>query len=95
MAKYSDSDTKATQKVCQSCLMPLADGSACGTNADGSRNADYCHHCYQNGGFTADLTVGQMVERCLPFIAHRIPDQDKARAFLSERLPTLTRWRGQ
>ncbi|MEI6044057.1 MAG: zinc ribbon domain-containing protein [Chloroflexota bacterium] len=47
---------------CQSCGMPLIyDKEGGGTNANGSKNAEYCSHCYQKGAFTEpDLTVGQM-----------------------------------
>ena len=41
------------QRFCQSCGMPLADVNDIGTNADGSRNEDYCKYCYENGQFTA------------------------------------------
>jgi len=49
-------------KHCQSCGMPLArDGAGGGTNADGSKSATYCSHCYEGGRFTApDITVKQM-----------------------------------
>ncbi len=38
------------QKFCQSCGMPLIDDNR-GTNADGSRNFDYCIYCYKDGEF--------------------------------------------
>ena len=49
-------------KHCQSCGMPLAkDERGGGTNADGSKSAMFCSHCYQCGRFTAtDMTVEQM-----------------------------------
>jgi hypothetical protein len=52
-------------KHCQSCGMPLArDEGRGGTNADGSKNAMYCSHCYKGGRFTApETTVTQMQER--------------------------------
>jgi hypothetical protein len=35
-----------------------------GTEADGTKSAMYCSHCYENGAFTApDLTMEQMKER--------------------------------
>lgn len=50
---------------CQSCGMPLSrDEKGGGTEADGSKSAEYCSHCYQKGRFTEPaLTVGQMTER--------------------------------
>ncbi|MDR3344695.1 MAG: zinc ribbon domain-containing protein [Oscillospiraceae bacterium] len=79
--------------ICQSCTMPLTSEKAHGTNADGSPSPDYCHHCYQNGQFTDDLMIEQMIERCVPFLAHQM-GADKARAMLAEKLPTLKRWGG-
>lgn len=51
-----------TYKQCQSCGMPLKrDEKSGGTNADGSKSAKYCSHCYENGQFTRpDITVSQM-----------------------------------
>lgn len=42
--------------------MPMSrDTQGGGTNADGSKSAMYCSHCYQNGKFTRpDLTVDGM-----------------------------------
>jgi len=44
--------------------MPLVhDPAGGGTEADGTKSAEYCSHCYQNGHFTdADITVDEMVE---------------------------------
>ena len=37
-------------KFCQSCGMPLTD-DVLGTNADGSKNEEYCMYCYKDGKF--------------------------------------------
>ena len=44
------------QKFCQSCGMPLTN-EVLGTNADGSKNEDYCIYCYKDGKFTQDCTM--------------------------------------
>lgn len=51
-----------TYKNCQSCGMPLKrDDMGGGTNADGSKSAEYCSHCYQGGAFTQPhLTAAEM-----------------------------------
>jgi hypothetical protein len=43
--------------------MPLArDPKGGGTNADGSKNSEFCSNCYQNGSYTEpDLTMNQML----------------------------------
>lgn len=51
-----------TYDNCQSCGMPLKrDINGGGTNADGSKSAKYCSHCYDSGSFTLpDITLDQM-----------------------------------
>ena len=43
-------------KFCQSCGMPLND-QVLGTNADGSKNEEYCMYCYKDGKFLQDCTM--------------------------------------
>lgn len=77
--------------------MPLTD--ACkGTNADGSRNDDYCSYCYAQGKFTQDLTMSQMIEFCARFTDqinaesgwNLTPAQMKSR--MRSFFPRLKRW---
>ena len=55
------------QKFCQSCGMPLTD-EVLGTNADGSKNEDYCMYCYKVGKFLQDCTMDEMIEHCAQFV---------------------------
>ena len=55
------------QKFCQSCGMPLTEELK-GTNADGSRNEDYCIYCYKDGAFTQDCSMEEMIEFCAQFV---------------------------
>ena len=48
-------------KFCQSCGMPLSE-DVLGTNADGSKNEDYCMYCYKDGKFLQDCTMEEMIE---------------------------------
>lgn len=48
--------------ICQSCGTPI---KQFGTNADGSKNVDYCKYCYVNGEFTSTLTLEEMIERVI------------------------------
>ena len=66
-------------KFCQSCGMPLTP-EILGTNADGSKNEEYCIYCYKDGAFTGDFNMEQMVEFCSQFV-----DEFN--------FPTLKRWR--
>jgi len=53
------------KKICQSCTMPMGKPEDFGTNADTSKNTEYCCHCFQDGKFTEpDLTLEQMTENC-------------------------------
>ena len=54
-------------KFCQSCGMPLTD-DVLGTNADGSKNEDYCIYCYKDGKFLQECTMDEMIEHCAQFV---------------------------
>ncbi len=52
-------------KMCESCGMPMSkDPNGGGTNADGSKNEQYCSYCYQNGDFTWKGKVDDFQEFC-------------------------------
>ncbi len=55
------------QRFCQSCGMPLTE-EVLGTNADGSKNEDYCMYCYKDGKFLQDCTMEEMIEHCAQFV---------------------------
>jgi len=46
-------------KFCQSCGMPLTP-EILGSNADGSKNEEYCIYCYKDGALTGDFNMEQM-----------------------------------
>ena len=86
------------QRFCQSCGMPLTD-EILGTNADGSKNEDYCIYCYKDGKFLQDFTMDEMIEHCAQFVDEvnkMMPEpmtaeqyKDMMRGFF----PMLKRWR--
>lgn len=80
------------EKVCQSCGMPMEDESLYGTNADGSRNEEYCKYCFENGAFHKEETMEEMIESCIPFMVEQGMKAEQARELLSKELPTLKRW---
>ena len=55
------------QRFCQSCGMPLTD-DVLGTNADDTKNEDYCMYCYKDGKFLQDCTMEEMIEHCAQFV---------------------------
>ena len=84
-------------KFCQSCMMPM-EGEGIkeeyGTEKDGSVSGDYCHYCYKDGAFTADMTMEAMVEFCIPHVlkAGVFKTTDEARADMLTTYPKLKRW---
>lgn len=88
-------------KFCQSCGMPLDSEKVYGTNADGSLNDDYCVYCYQQGKFTQDCTMDEMIEHCAQFVEEFNKDseqkvtKEEAIAGMKEFFPTLKRWQAK
>ena len=82
-------------KFCQSCAMPMENVDLYGTNADGSKNDDYCSYCFKDGLFTKDETMEEMIETCVPFVSKNNPwpDEDTARKAMMELFPQLKRWK--
>jgi hypothetical protein len=80
--------------ICQSCAMPIADLNFQGTNADGSKNNEYCLYCYKEGKFTADVTMDEMIEFCVPHVSNNNPWPDEVAACqaMREIFPKLKRW---
>ena len=79
-------------KFCQSCGMPLND-EVLGSNADGSKNEDYCCYCYKDGKFTADCTMEEMIDFCVgPMVEHN-PEltREAAKERMMQFFPTLKR----
>ncbi len=82
---------------CQSCSMPMDQAEAPGTNADGSASTDYCSYCYQNGQFTSDMTMEEMIDFCAPFMAsgNSGMSEEEAKAQMRGFFPKLKRWAKQ
>jgi len=78
--------------------MPLTE-EIIGTEADGSRNYDYCIYCYKDGAFTGNMTMAEMADFCAQFVEQynehtgQNLTQEAYKALLLEYYPTLKRWR--
>lgn len=86
------------QKFCQSCGMPMGDTDTLyGTEADGSKSADYCRYCYDKGEFTFSGTMEEMIEICVPPMVEHNPgmDAEQARQMMRQFFPSLKRWRAR
>ncbi len=85
-------------KLCQSCAMPLLKTSDFGTNADNSQNQEYCTYCYQQGKFTQEMTMEQMINHCVQFLdqfnehAKEKISKEQAIQQMQEHFPQLKRW---
>ena len=85
-------------KFCQSCGMPLTNENL-GTNADGSKNEDYCMYCFKDGKFTQDCTMDEMIEFCAQFVDEvnkSIPKpmtRDEYKDMMRQYFPMLKRWK--
>lgn len=85
-------------KFCQSCGMPLSE-EVFGTNADGSKNDEYCVYCYKDGAFTMDCSMDEMIEHCSQFVY--MYNQNTGKKFTREEykdvlrgfFPMLKRWK--
>lgn len=86
------------QKFCQSCGMPMGDtDDLYGHEANGTRNRNYCKYCYQNGMFTFNGTMAEMIEICIPPMVKSNPhmSEEQARQMMVKFMPTLKRWKGK
>jgi hypothetical protein len=66
-----------------------------GTNADGSKSEDYCKYCFENGAFTQNCTMDEMIEFCIPHMtsANSGMNEVEARKMMTGFFPTLQRWK--
>lgn len=78
---------------CQSCGMPLSkDAEGGGSEADGSRSAEYCSHCYRGGQFVQpELTVDEMVELVRSKLKEMHMPGFLAKSITKD-IPALKRW---
>ena len=83
-------------KFCQSCGYPLQTEEDKGTNADGTKNEEYCYMCYMNGEFTQpDISLEEMIELSAKGWSEADPNisYEEAKKQLSQMIPQLKRWR--
>lgn len=82
------------QQFCQSCGMPLTEAETFGTNADGSKNEDYCAYCFKDGSFAADISMDEMIAFCAENVGEwgMQISKEEAIAQMREHFPKLKRW---
>jgi hypothetical protein len=73
--------------------MPLEKDGNFGTNADGSKNQEYCIYCYKNGAFVnPDLTLQEMLDK----VEHIMKQMDTPKEIIDkikQIIPQLKRWK--
>ena len=86
-----------SQRFCPCWGMPMGETDELyGTNADGSKNEEYCKYCFDNGDFTFKGTMEEMIEVCIPHMvaANQNMTEEEARKIMLEWFPTLKHWAG-
>lgn len=84
------------QSFCESCGMPMGDTDQLyGTEADGSKSAEYCSYCYEKGALTFHGTMEEMMEICIPPMVESNPGMtaEQARQMMGQFFPMLKRWK--
>jgi len=81
-------------KFCQSDGAPM-EFTEYGTETDGSKSADYCINCYNNGAFTnPNCTLEEMIETTADMMVKNFGfSPEEAKKQCSEGIPTLKRWK--
>jgi hypothetical protein len=76
--------------------MPMKrDEGGGGTNADGTKNALYCSHCYAGGQFTVpDITVEQM-QQSVKRKLREMGFPGFLAGLFTRKIPKLERWTGK
>ena len=73
--------------------MPMDDESVFGTNADGTKNADYCIYCYKDGNFIDQVSMEEYIEMMVPFASQANMTGEEMRNHCKTIFPTLKRWK--
>ncbi|MDU1906155.1 MAG: GyrI-like domain-containing protein [Dysgonomonas sp.] len=98
---FVDSMEKHSDRYCQSCGMPtnIPLDKIFGTNADQTNNHDYCFYCLENGKYTVDYTMQQMIDVWVKYTdqynqyASTNYTPKELDSILSARMPNLKRWK--
>ena len=83
------------EHYCQSCGMMFTAPDQHGHEADGTEVEDFCRWCYDDGAYTYETTMEDMIEDCAPRMAEAMGwTVDESASLLGAVLPTLKRWKG-
>jgi len=82
-------------KICQSCSMLMNDESVFGTNADGTKNPDFCIYCYKNGEFIDCVSMTEYIKKMVVFATQAGMTEQQMRNHCETVFPTLKRWKNE
>lgn len=60
------------EHYCQSCGMMFTGPDQHGHEADGTETEDFCRWCYDQGAYTYETTMEEMIEDCAPRMAEHM-----------------------
>ena len=81
------------EHYCQSCGMMFTGPDQHGHEADGTETEDFCRWCYDQGAYTYETTMEEMIEDCAPRMAEYMGwSVDECASLLGAILPNLRRW---
>ncbi|WP_301871595.1 zinc ribbon domain-containing protein [Collinsella tanakaei] len=81
------------EHYCQSCGMMFTGPDQHGHEADGTETEDFCRWCYDQGAYTYETTMEEMIEDCAPRMAEHMGwSVDECASLLGAVLPNLRRW---
>ena len=94
-SSQSQEESHMNHTFCQSCGMPIDDPALRGTERGGTPSEHYCKYCSQEGAFTGELTMEEMIDFCPPLMVRANPEltPEQARAQMAQFFPSLLRWR--
>lgn len=82
------------EHYCQSCGMMFTAPDQHGHEADGTEVEDFCRWCYDDGAYTYETTMEDMIEDCAPRMAEAMSwTVDESASLLGAVLPSLKRWK--
>ena len=86
------------EKFCESCGAPMGEIDEMygpGTEADGSKSADYCKQCYVDGAFiNPNITLEEHIESIASVMVKDYGfSLEDAKEQCNEGIPTLKRWK--
>jgi hypothetical protein len=81
-------------QICQSCGMPLQKEADFGSNADKSKNNEYCRFCFREGKFTDEgITMEEKINKNIELAKKMGMPEEKAIKLANSTIPKLKRWK--